>query len=485
MSTLKSNWQEFKDVLLSHGIKTLYHFTDFQNLESIIRHGGIYSWYDCEEKKIDIARPGGDSLSRDLDRRMGLQQYVRTSFVEDHPMKYIAMNDGRILNPVILEIDLEVAWLEGTKYADRNAARTTSGVRVGDTIDDLKAIHFDSVKVPRYFDLSEDEKPFYQAEVLVKHFIPLKYIRNIGNFGIALPSKSMQAKEPYTAQITRKNPTAFIFLVDQSVSMSDLTMLNGEQMSKSEAVARIVNKQIKSLVLRCVKGNEVRDYYDIAVIGYHTEARSAWKGSLEGRDFVTPSELNGNPYRTIITQQKVRTRKGESIKEVKEEQWIAADATGSWTHVHKAFDKAKELLEGWMEKHHNEDCYPPTIINITDGIFNGASREVVVQKSNELKSMFTNDGNVILFNIHISSDNSDRVLCPPMRTDVDDDELSAALFDLSSMLPQRYSADIAKERNDVVPFDRYAAMAANVDMSMLIRLMDIGTPTNISMSVNE
>lgn len=320
--------------------------------------------------------------------------------------------------------------------------------------------------------------------MLIEHFIPLKYIKNIGNFGIAVPSGLIQAKPAYTAQITRKTPTAFIFLVDQSVSMRGYTELNGEQMPKSEAVARIVNKQIKTLVLRCIKGTEVRDYYEIAVIGYGTEARSAWKGSLEGRDFVSPSELNDNPYRTLTTYQQIRTRKGVVVKEVKEVQWIAAEANGSWTHVHKAFDKAKQLLEGWMQKHHDDDCYPPTIINITDGMFNGASRETVVQQANELKSMFTNDGNVILFNIHISSGGEGRVFCPPMRTDVDDNVLAAALYDLSSLLPTRYSADIAKERGDIVGYDRYSAMAVNADMSALMRLMDIGTPTNISASMN-
>ena len=124
------------------------------------------------------------------------------------------MRDGRISNPVILEIDIEVAWLEGTRYSDRNAAKDIA--RVGGGIDDLRAIHFDAVKARTHFDLPDDERPFFQAEVLIEHFIPLKYIKNIGNFGIAVPSGPIQAKPAYTAQITRKTPTAFIFLVDQA-----------------------------------------------------------------------------------------------------------------------------------------------------------------------------------------------------------------------------------------------------------------------------
>jgi len=100
----KSNWKEFEAVLNRNNITKLYHFTDRDNLRSIIENGGLYSWADCEEKDIHIAKPGGDMTSRDLDRRDNLHHYVRTSFVKNHPMQYIAMNDGRISNPVLLEI---------------------------------------------------------------------------------------------------------------------------------------------------------------------------------------------------------------------------------------------------------------------------------------------------------------------------------------------------------------------------------------------
>ena len=50
----KNNWQEFKAVLDEHRITKLYHFTDRDNLESIIKNGGLYSWGDCEDKGIKI-----------------------------------------------------------------------------------------------------------------------------------------------------------------------------------------------------------------------------------------------------------------------------------------------------------------------------------------------------------------------------------------------------------------------------------------------
>ena len=317
---------------------------------------------------------------------------------------------------------------------------------------------------------------------MVKNFIPLQYNTNIGNFGFTLPAANaqMQSKPAYTAQITRNTPTAFIFLIDQSVSMSGTTTLYGEEMTLSEAVARILNKQINELVLRCIKGNETRHYYDIAAIGYSDKVYSGWNGKLEGRFFVSPEELKNNPYKKITTRKEVTTKKGTTVREVENVQWIEARHDGSWTHVHKAFDKAKELLEEWLETHHEKDCYPPTIINITDGVFNGATKEVVLQKANELKSMFTNDGNILLFNIHISHGTAETILLPTGKNEVMGNSYSTSLFEMSSLLPLRYNEEIAKIRHDDDKTLRHTAMAVNSDMTTLIKLMDIGTPTNIN-----
>lgn len=476
----KNNYDEFKKLIEQHHITTLYHFTDRENLESIIKNGGLYSWADCEQKGISISKPGGSMSSRDLDRRDNLQNFVRVSFVREHPMMYVAMNDGRISNPVVLEIDPEVIYWQDSLYADRNA--TKNGAHVGSSIDDFSQLHFNSFKAKKHFDLDADEQKFYQAEVLVKNHIPLQFIKNIGNFGFTIPSQSaqMQTKTAYTAQITRNTPTAFIFLIDQSVSMQNYTTLYGEEMPMAEAVARIVNHQLNELVLRCIKGSETRDYYDIAIIGYGEKAYSGWKGELEGRDFVKPSELKEHPYKKITTKKETRTRKGVKVVEVEEVQWIEAEATEGWTRVHCAFEKAKGLLNEWMEKHHEKDCYPPTIINITDGEFNGATKEYVLQQANELKSMFTNDGNVILFNIHISANEAVCVSCPASKDEVSFSSLATTMYEMSSLLPMRYSDRIADLRGDGTPNNRYTAMSINADMSTLIQLMDIGTPTNIS-----
>ena len=169
------------------------------------------------------------------------------------------------------------------------------------------------------------------------------------------------------------------------------------------------------------------------------------------------------------------------IKEIEKVQWLSARCDGHWTHVHQAFDIAKTLLDQWMQEHHEKDCYPPTIINITDGAFNGIAnpREVNTQLANELKALFTNDGNVLLWNIHITPDIQEQTLLPISKTELKDDKYSEWLYDMSSLLPSRYNQPIGDLRGDAEN-TRHVAMATNTDLSTLIQLMDIGTPTNIS-----
>lgn len=482
----RNNWEDFKNILEQHHITTLYHFTDRDNLENIIKNGGLFSWKDCEERGITIPKPGGGgpgSTSWSLDKRDGLEHYVRASFTKQHPMMYVAMSEQRISNPVILEIDPEVIFDEQTKFSDRNATR--SGANVGGNLEDFKKIHFQTVKANKHFDLDINEQPFYQAEILVKNSIPLKYIKNIGNFGIPIPSQPqiLQSKNAYTARVDREHPTAFIFLVDQSVSMRRITTFNGEDMTLSEAVARIVNAQINELVERCVKNNETRHYFDIAMIGYGTEAYSAWNGNLEGRDFVTPEEIRDNPYQKKMVKEEVRTRKGITIKEVEKKQWMVARHDGSWTHMDKAFKRAEGLLESWMKDHHDKDCYPPAIINITDGEYNGTTHDEMQQLANQLKSMFTNDGNVLLFNIHVVPGHAESVVFPATADELNGNGYGEKLYNMSSLLPLNYNEQIRAIFGDKQTDIRYHAMGVNTGMERLVKMMKIGTLS--SMLVNQ
>jgi hypothetical protein len=172
----KQNWHEYKRIIDNNNARPLYHFTDRSNLQSIQRHGALYSWHYCSINNITIPAPGGTELSRDLDRRHGVHNFVRVSFTRDHPMMHVALKEGRIHNPVILEIDEEVIYWNYSKYANKNATR--NDVCIGENVEDFSRIRFDLVR-QNYFNLSDTDKPYYQAEVLVLEKIPAEFIRNI------------------------------------------------------------------------------------------------------------------------------------------------------------------------------------------------------------------------------------------------------------------------------------------------------------------
>lgn len=178
----KDDWPDFERLIEENGITKLYHFTDRANLPSIMQRGGLYSWAYCRRNDISISLPGGDDVSRKLDMRYNLQNYVRLCFTRNHPMMYVARKQGRLNDPVVLEIDPEVIYWRGTKYSDMYATKT--GHSKGENIEDFKKIRFDVVKRRNQFDVAEELQKYYQAEVMVKEHIPLSFITNFDSFNI-------------------------------------------------------------------------------------------------------------------------------------------------------------------------------------------------------------------------------------------------------------------------------------------------------------
>lgn len=183
--TKKFNWRDFQKILQENGILGFYHFTDMSNLKSIKENGGLFSWYYCDLNRIEIPIPGGSLGSRQNDTKNGKKDFVRVALNKEHPMLFIAQREGRILKPVWLDIDIEVAYFEHTEFSDKNAAAFTSYTPIiGKETQHLENIRFDILKKAervKHYNLSDNEKPYNQAEVLVKTWIPIEYIKNIEN----------------------------------------------------------------------------------------------------------------------------------------------------------------------------------------------------------------------------------------------------------------------------------------------------------------
>src|SRR5207253_346520 len=90
---------------------------------------------------------------------------------------------------------------------------------------------------------------------------------------------------PYSAEISRANPTALIFLLDQSSSM--LEPFGGDQgKSKAQGVADALNRLLQNLVLKCAKADGVRDFFHVGMLSYGGPVASAFGGALAGTTLV-------------------------------------------------------------------------------------------------------------------------------------------------------------------------------------------------------
>ena len=172
----KSCRNEIIQYLIDNGIKCLYHFTDRDRLNSIIRHGGLLSYKRCLDEAVVMPVRKDMAASRDIDAEFGLEDYARLSFCRDLPKIDERKKAGAEL--VLLKISLEVATFEDTEFADMEA--TSPMMKHGSTFEDLRKINL-SVTNCENSSLSKIEYLQKQAEILVKEIIPLKYILNIEN----------------------------------------------------------------------------------------------------------------------------------------------------------------------------------------------------------------------------------------------------------------------------------------------------------------
>jgi len=291
---------------------------------------------------------------------------------------------------------------------------------------------------------------------------------------------------PYSAEISRRQPSCFLFLIDQSGSMADAFSNDSasrgtakgaieslhktnESIQKAQAVADAVNRLLDSLGQRCVKGNEIYDYFDVGVIGYNSEVTSALNG-LAGEKVIAPiGKIYENPTELEKRAQKLPDGMGGLVEVYNDFPiWFKPIASGG-TAMCSVFALARILLEEWIEKHPNS--YPPTIINITDGESTDGDP---TEEALNLKKLSTSDGAVLLYNIHLSAEYTQPVSFPNT-TEVLSDPYARLMFELSSPLPYAAQKAAEKEGYKVAPDAR--AFMFNADPVKLIQFLDIGTRT--------
>jgi uncharacterized protein YegL len=274
----------------------------------------------------------------------------------------------------------------------------------------------------------------------------------------------------YSAEISRTNPSCFIFLIDQSGSMADAFGTGEGKQKKAEALADVINRLLQNLVIKCAKEEGVRDYFHVGVIGYGAQVGTAFSGSLTGQQLVPISQIGNSPARIEKRTKKVPDGAGGLVEqEVRFPVWFDATANGG-TPMCQALGIAKSVAEGWLDQHGG--CFPPIVINITDGESTDGNPSGIADAIRKLRG---DDGEVLLFNIHLSSQTASPVEYPNSEAGLPD-QFAQQLFRMSSQMPEYMLAIARREGMNVGEGSR--GFVFNADLTAVIKFLDIGTRPN-------
>ncbi len=271
---------------------------------------------------------------------------------------------------------------------------------------------------------------------------------------------------PYIAEISRANPTALLFLLDQSSSM--LEPFGGQpEKTKAAGVADALNRLLQNLVLKCAKAGGIRDFFHVGIISYGGRVTSGLGGALAGQTVVEISKLAHNPLRVEVRTRQVSDGAGGLTEQsFKFPVWFEAKPTGR-TPMCEALGKAKEYLEVFLGMQPN--CYPPLVLNITDGQPTDGDPRAAAK---ELCGLASTDGNVLLFNAHLSEKQNRPIEFPEVEAGLPDD-FAKLLFRMSSVLPPKLLDAAKADGFPVGPQSR--GFVFNADLVAVIRFLDIGT----------
>lgn len=156
------------------GIKSVWHFTDLDNLDSILSYG-LLSLKTLKTMNIK-SRFGASESSHILDEYLGLDRFVHLAFVKDHPMYHVAKKRGSLRNPIWLELDVNVVNFTNVKISDRIASASDAKIYNAEEIGDIGSlIDFEGMS-SNCFDRRKEAR---KAEIMVPNIIQVKFIKDI------------------------------------------------------------------------------------------------------------------------------------------------------------------------------------------------------------------------------------------------------------------------------------------------------------------
>lgn len=282
----------------------------------------------------------------------------------------------------------------------------------------------------------------------------------------------------YTQEITRKHRTAFVIAIDRSASMQEMTRMGRRRITKAQAVTLIASSLMQEFIDRCRRTDSLRNYYDIAIVGYGDDSVEMLLGDEGFVAINRLAERQATPHKISFEI----WGEGGCRETVEQEVplWFEPKAAGN-TPLYEALVKIKDIVHQWCCEEQNAESFPPIIINITDGEFSDCCPNDLRDIAASIRHECTHDGEVLLLNIHLSHNNDLRSLIFPTTEElVGADAATRFVAELSSTMPRIFHPAIAelKGKEHKAP---YKAMGYNANIVELISILNIGSRSGPSL----
>lgn len=198
----------------------IYHITDIDNLPEIIKSGGLYSNNNTSKKGIKFKSIAHEGIQ---DRRGGttvpispngnLHDYVPFYFAPRSPMLYVIKN-GHVTGHLggqapIVYIVSSVKSIESLKidfvFSDGHAIMSPLSKFYND-LGDMDKIDWKVMELKYWKDTKEDHdrKRRRQAEFLVKGFLPIDLVKEVGVYNEGMKSRALEIAKANGCRFTVK-----------------------------------------------------------------------------------------------------------------------------------------------------------------------------------------------------------------------------------------------------------------------------------------
>jgi hypothetical protein len=228
---------------------------------------------------------------------------------------------------------------------------------------------------------------------------------------------------PYEAEISRRNPTLWVMLVDQGSSERGALV----------RIASEANELLRNLVMSCAKAHGIVDYFFTSLLGYGNEvsSRLATRG-----DMIPISVVAQTPIR--VENRKSPNGDGGFL-EYQDPIWFEPTSESNRSMC-SALSQAIGICKEWTMCH--QDSFPPIVINIVGGEPSDGDPQPLADR---LKHLSTSDGNILLFDEYVTDSSYESLFTCELAESLATDQFANVLFNMSSMLPLRFRVDLERE----------------------------------------